>query len=186
MRAWRSREQSQQPTYPQVRHSRRCTHGVPSRRHSSHPSGVLGTTGPTSSRCGSYVTDTRAPDLATASQDQRSPRDGGAPTGQALRRLFPDSRDSPPGTSSGRLVLAGGYPQRKPGRHGRRVCEDYQFGGCAAPADKAASDSTDHTPWCRRPAGACPAEKWRAAKRSAPRTAGGRDGDSSRNRPRYH
>ena len=45
-RAWRFGEESQQPTCPQVRHSRRCTHGVPMRRHSSQPCGVRGTTGP--------------------------------------------------------------------------------------------------------------------------------------------
>ena len=33
-------EESQQPTCPQVRHSRRCTHRMPSRRHSSQPCGV--------------------------------------------------------------------------------------------------------------------------------------------------
>ena len=36
-RACRMGEESQQPTCPHVRHSRRCTHGVPSRRHSSQP-----------------------------------------------------------------------------------------------------------------------------------------------------
>src|SRR6516164_5238568 len=35
-------EESQQPTWPQVRHSRSCTQRVPSRRHSSHASGVRG------------------------------------------------------------------------------------------------------------------------------------------------
>ena len=37
-------EESQQPTCPHWRHRRRCTHVVPSRRHSSHPSGVRGST----------------------------------------------------------------------------------------------------------------------------------------------
>src|SRR6266508_3049699 len=51
-RACRFGEESQQPTCPQVRHSRRCTHLDPERRHSSQPSGVRGTTGWTSlSRC---------------------------------------------------------------------------------------------------------------------------------------
>ena len=43
-RACRSGEESQQPTCPQVRHGRKCTHSVPSRRHSSHPFGVCGYT----------------------------------------------------------------------------------------------------------------------------------------------
>src|SRR3954468_17798623 len=34
-------EESQQPTWPQVRHSRRCTQRLPDCRHSSHPSGVF-------------------------------------------------------------------------------------------------------------------------------------------------
>ena len=37
--ACRSGDESQHPTWPQVRHSRRCTQCVPSRRHSSQPSG---------------------------------------------------------------------------------------------------------------------------------------------------
>ena len=49
-RAWRPGDESQQPTWPHVRHRRRCTQGVPSRRHSSQPSGVRGTTGRISSR----------------------------------------------------------------------------------------------------------------------------------------
>ena len=43
-RACRMGDESQHPTCPHVRHSRRCTHGVPSRRHSSQPPGVLGVT----------------------------------------------------------------------------------------------------------------------------------------------
>jgi hypothetical protein len=39
--ACRIGDESQQPTCPQVRHSRRCTHGVPRRRHSAQPSGVV-------------------------------------------------------------------------------------------------------------------------------------------------
>lgn len=35
-------ELSQQPTWPQVKHSRRCTHSSPDFRHSSQPVGVLG------------------------------------------------------------------------------------------------------------------------------------------------
>ena len=42
--ACRSGEESQHPTWPQVRQSRRCTQRVPSRRHSSQPSGVVGIT----------------------------------------------------------------------------------------------------------------------------------------------
>ena len=42
-------------TCPHVRHSRRWTHGEPIRRHSSHPSGVRGTTGRIALRCGSGV-----------------------------------------------------------------------------------------------------------------------------------
>ena len=38
------RDESQQPTCPQSRHSRRCTQVPPSRRHSSQPSGVSGST----------------------------------------------------------------------------------------------------------------------------------------------
>src|SRR4051812_1173691 len=44
-RACRPGDESQQPTCPHVRHSRRWTHGVPSSRHSSQPRGVRGTTG---------------------------------------------------------------------------------------------------------------------------------------------
>lgn len=55
--AWRlaclSGEESQQPTCPHVKHSRRCTHGECMRKHSSQPSGVFGTTDLTNSRCGS-------------------------------------------------------------------------------------------------------------------------------------
>ena len=42
-RACRRGELSQQPTWPQVRHKRRCTHGLPVLRHSSQPK-VPGTT----------------------------------------------------------------------------------------------------------------------------------------------
>src|SRR5262245_57026642 len=35
-------DESQQPTWPQIRHSRSSTQRVPSRRHSSHAAGVLG------------------------------------------------------------------------------------------------------------------------------------------------
>jgi hypothetical protein len=38
------RDESQQPTWPQVRHRRRCTHGEPILKQSSHPS-ALGITG---------------------------------------------------------------------------------------------------------------------------------------------
>ena len=41
--AWRFGELSQQPTWPQVRHRRRCTQGEPIFRHSSQPS-ALGVT----------------------------------------------------------------------------------------------------------------------------------------------
>ena len=37
-------EESQHPTLPHVRHSRRCTHLVPSRRQSTQPSGLFGVT----------------------------------------------------------------------------------------------------------------------------------------------
>src|SRR6516162_4459440 len=41
--AWRFGESSQQPTWPQVRHRRRWTHGEPIFKHSSQPS-ALGVT----------------------------------------------------------------------------------------------------------------------------------------------
>src|SRR5437762_5185385 len=44
-------EESQQPTWPHVRHSRRCTHFSPVARHSSQPS-ELGVTGRISLTCG--------------------------------------------------------------------------------------------------------------------------------------
>src|SRR5258706_12209779 len=44
-------ESSQQPTCPHSRQSRRCTHSSPLERHSSHPSGVLGWTSRTCTRC---------------------------------------------------------------------------------------------------------------------------------------
>src|SRR5438552_16206197 len=44
-------EESQQPTCPHVRHSRRCTHFSPVARHSSQPS-ELGVTGRISLTCG--------------------------------------------------------------------------------------------------------------------------------------
>src|SRR5947209_5659843 len=44
-------EESQQPTWPHVRQSRRCTHRSPVARHSSHPS-ELGVTGRISLTCG--------------------------------------------------------------------------------------------------------------------------------------
>ena len=39
--AWVRADESQQPTLPQVRHSRRCTQRVPSRTQSSHSPGVF-------------------------------------------------------------------------------------------------------------------------------------------------
>src|SRR6476659_8088653 len=48
--AWRLGELSQQPTWPQLMHIRRCTHRSPIRRQSSQP-GLLGRTSATSSRC---------------------------------------------------------------------------------------------------------------------------------------
>ena len=39
-------EESQQPTWPHVVHSRRCTQVIPRARHSSQPSGVVGTANP--------------------------------------------------------------------------------------------------------------------------------------------
>src|SRR5437868_15455149 len=44
-------EESQQPTWPHVRQSRRCTHCSPVARHSSQPS-ELGVTGRISLTCG--------------------------------------------------------------------------------------------------------------------------------------
>src|SRR5713226_5238770 len=44
-------EESQQPTWPHVRQSRRCTHRCPAARHSSQPS-ELGVTGRISLTCG--------------------------------------------------------------------------------------------------------------------------------------
>src|ERR1700730_9623876 len=44
-------EESQQPTWPHVRQSRRCTQSSPNARHSSQPS-VLGETGRICLRCG--------------------------------------------------------------------------------------------------------------------------------------
>ncbi len=41
-RAWRFGDESQQPTCPQVKQSRRCSQGEPVRRHSSQPCGVRG------------------------------------------------------------------------------------------------------------------------------------------------
>ena len=56
-RACRSGEESQQPTCPQVRYGRKCTHSVPSRRHSSHPFGVCGYTCRIMLRWGSLTVD---------------------------------------------------------------------------------------------------------------------------------
>src|ERR1700744_5743730 len=49
-------EESQQPTCPQVKHRRKCSHGEPSCKHSSQPSGVCGRTGRTRPRWGSSST----------------------------------------------------------------------------------------------------------------------------------
>src|SRR5438876_5527926 len=49
--AWRFGESSQQPTWPQVRHRRRCTHQSPVCRHSSQPS-ALGVTSAMPDSCG--------------------------------------------------------------------------------------------------------------------------------------
>src|ERR1700753_1775684 len=57
LRAWRIGDESQQPTCPQDRHSRRCSHGVCRRRHSSQPSGVLGVTWRIAAKSGSTNTD---------------------------------------------------------------------------------------------------------------------------------
>src|SRR6202012_3183105 len=48
--AWRLGESSQQPTWPQMRPSRRCTHSSPVFRHSSQPS-ALGVTVAIRCRC---------------------------------------------------------------------------------------------------------------------------------------
>jgi len=56
-RACRSGEESQQPTCPQVRPGRKCTHSVPSRRHSSHPFGVCRYTCRIMLRWGSLTVD---------------------------------------------------------------------------------------------------------------------------------
>ena len=55
-RACRIGDESQQPTWPQVRHWRRCTHGVPSRTHSAHTRRAGGGTGRMIARCGSAPT----------------------------------------------------------------------------------------------------------------------------------
>src|SRR5690348_14784290 len=49
--AWRPGEESQQPTWPHVLHSRNSTHSVPSFRHSSQALGVLGGGKSRSVRC---------------------------------------------------------------------------------------------------------------------------------------
>jgi len=49
--AWRLGESSQQPTWPHVRQSRRCTHQDPVLRHSSQPS-ALGVTSTMEWKCG--------------------------------------------------------------------------------------------------------------------------------------
>src|SRR5579862_2220904 len=49
--AWRLGESSQQPTWPQVRQSRKCNQGLLILRHSSQPS-ALGVTSRTVLRCG--------------------------------------------------------------------------------------------------------------------------------------
>src|SRR5580704_10926874 len=59
--ACRIGDESQQPTCPHVRHSRKCTQVVPRLRHSSHPCGVRGVTGRTRIRCGSLTVVTAAP-----------------------------------------------------------------------------------------------------------------------------
>ncbi|MFC5127072.1 hypothetical protein ACFPRL_28205 [Pseudoclavibacter helvolus] len=53
MRACRIGEESQHPTFPQVRHIRRCSQGVPAATQSSHDPGVRGRTGRMSGTCGS-------------------------------------------------------------------------------------------------------------------------------------
>jgi hypothetical protein len=50
LRAWRFFESSQHPMWPQVRHSRKCTHVSPVARHSTQPS-PEGVTCLTLSRC---------------------------------------------------------------------------------------------------------------------------------------
>jgi hypothetical protein len=82
-RGCRSGEESQQPTCPQVRNSRRCTHGDPRARHSSQPSGVRGVTGWTRLRCGSVATVMLAVLLCYACpharQGRRTGRTGASP-----------------------------------------------------------------------------------------------------------
>src|SRR4051812_45418874 len=62
--AWFAGEESQQPTLPHERQSRRWTHLLPSMRQSSHPSGVLGSgVGPSSAAWGQVTAVMGAPRL---------------------------------------------------------------------------------------------------------------------------
>jgi len=126
-RACRFGEESQQPTFPQVRQSLRCTQGEPARRHSAHPSGVCGATGLIISRLrvirhvhrtlrsASYISG----DLGMAYTAVITP--SGArqllPIASSLGALLPTSGPHG-GASSGQLVAAD--------------LPHYQIGGCAA------------------------------------------------------
>jgi hypothetical protein len=54
-RACRFGDESQQPTWPQVKQSLRCTQSEPEARHSAQPAGVSGSTSWMKLMCGSVV-----------------------------------------------------------------------------------------------------------------------------------
>ena len=71
--ACRCGEESQQPTCPQVRHRRKCTHLEPILRQSSQPS-ALGVTSRIIFRCGSTILSPSLP--VRRSADRLAPRSG--------------------------------------------------------------------------------------------------------------
>ena len=82
--ACRCGEESQQPTWPQVRHSRRCTQTVPMARQSSQPSVVLGAgSGGSSATCGHSVT--RSSSIALTREPTPAPSAAPAPVREPCR-----------------------------------------------------------------------------------------------------
>jgi hypothetical protein len=102
--ACRCGEESQQPTCPQVRHRRKCTHLEPILRQSSQPS-ARGVTSRIIFRCGSTIS---SPSLPV----QRSAPRSGAISQLCGAQLILDRQlaDSLAGRNKDRLVSAGAAP----------------------------------------------------------------------------
>src|SRR6516225_1301181 len=87
--AWRFGESSQQPTWPQVRHKRRWTHGEPIFKHSSQPSALVSPRG--SCRCGCIRRTSVSPGVGGERGSVAEFREKGVQLGNYLRALSDSS-----------------------------------------------------------------------------------------------